>query len=600
MSSPTRKSESGGIVHTYLGYDPQRFPMPAAKAPDMVTPAFEHLLEHGSLRSFTEEELAEAIELDPSQIVGLGPSVSALLAMLEERKRKILETYETQAVRENADRAYQRLADATKAPKSYEKAYRRAVQDEQITDLERLWYRADRAARGADEDAAAAGNFARELLSLIEKLSNRYEVEQLAARYRFTGKQELTVPQAIEIKEELETIDRLIEQLKEAAKNAKLYLINMEELARFAEQEQIEGLDRLRRQVEEMMRQLAEEQGIEHQDGRYQLTPKAFRIFQSKLLDRIFSDLAAAKTGRHQNPITGEGVVETQRTKPYEFGDSLANMDVGQSMINAMIREGTSKAPETHTITSEPDGRAPAPAGRRVRVLPEDIEIHVTRNTPKCATVVCMDMSGSMRWGGQYVNVKRMALALHGLIRTEYPGDFVDFVEMFTFAKRRHISEVPQLMPKPVTIHEPWVRLKADMSDQKLTERDIPPHFTNLQHGLQTARRLLQVQDTPNRQIILITDGLPTAHFEDHWLYLLYPPDSRTEHHTLREGLLCRDQGITINTFLLSSWSQSEEDVRFAYCLAETTKGRVFFVGGRELDRYVVWDYLKRRRFIIG
>src|SRR5207247_8555666 len=91
-----------------------------------------------------------------------------------------------------------------------------------------------------------------------------------------------------------------------------------------------------------------------------------------------------------------------------------------------------------------------------IQLRAEDIEIHLTRNHPKCATVVCMDMSGSMRWGGAYINVKRMALALHGLIRTEYPGGFVDFVEIYTLAKRRHISEVPQLLPRPVTPHEPW------------------------------------------------------------------------------------------------------------------------------------------------
>lgn len=144
------------------------------------------------------------------------------------------------------------------------------------------------------------------------------------------------------------------------------------------------------------------------------------------------------------------------------------------------------------------------------------------------------------------------------------------------------------------------VRLKVDMSRTDITEFDIPPHFTNLQHSLKIARQMLQVQDTPNRQIILITDGLPTAHFEDTWLYLLYPPDPATEHFTMREGLLCRDQGITINIFLLSSWGQSQEDIRFANRLAESTSGRVIFVGGKELDRYVVWDYLKQRRFLIG
>ncbi|MEE8386772.1 MAG: hypothetical protein V3S01_12735, partial [Dehalococcoidia bacterium] len=256
-----------------------------------------------------------------------------------------------------------------------------------------------------------------------------------------------------------------------------------------------------------------------------------------------------------------------------------ANLDVTSSRLNTMVRTGP---------------------GLPIRLAPEDLEIHLTRNMPKCATVLCMDMSGSMRWGGQYINVKRMALALHGLIRTEYPGDFVDFVEAYTFARRRHISEVPELLPKPVTLYDPVVRLKADMSNERLTEHDIPPHFTNLQHGLSVARQLLQVQDTPNRQIILITDGLPTAHFEDQWLYLLYPPDRRTEHFTIREGLLCREQGITINIFLLPSWDQSEEDIQFAYRLAEDTGGRVFFVGGSELDRFVVWDYLERRRFIVG
>jgi uncharacterized protein with von Willebrand factor type A (vWA) domain len=595
MSKPKVQGSAGGVVHTYRGYDPQRFPMPAAEAPDLVTPAFEHMLAYGSLRHLTEEELANAIELDPSQITGLGPSLSALLAMLEERKRKILQTYEGDGVRTLADRTFKQAVASTTAPRRKQKAFDRAVQEEQIADLEKLWY-------GEPE----RGDFARQLVHLMEHLGNKYEIEKLAAKYPFTGKRPMDIPKALEIKEELETIDRLIEQLKQAAKDAKIYVINMEELARFATEEQVEGLEQLRRQVEELLQHLAEEQGLQQKDGKFNLTPKAFKLFQSKLLDRIFADLQAAKSGRHQVEITGDGAVELQRTKPYEFGDSLANMDVTASLVNAMIREahggcriadvGSDAADRIH-----PPSAIPHPTSSpHIALKPEDIEIHLTRNAPKCATVVCMDMSGSMRWGGAYINVKRMALALHGLIRTEYPGDFIDFVEIYTLPKRRHISEVPQLLPKPVTTHDPWIRLKADMSDDRLTERDIHPHFTNIQHGLALARQILSVQDTPNRQIILITDGLPTAHFEGHWLYLLYPPDRRTEHYTLREALLCRDSGITINIFLLSSWAQSEDDVKFAYRLAEDTKGRVFFVGGSELDRFVVWDYLKRRRFIIG
>jgi len=193
-----------------------------------------------------------------------------------------------------------------------------------------------------------------------------------------------------------------------------------------------------------------------------------------------------------------------------------------------------------------------------------------------------------------------MGIALDGLIRQEYPGDFLQLIEMYTFAKPRHISEIPMLMPKPVTLFDPVVRLRADMSDPKNSELLIPPHFTNIQHALLLARKFLSVQDTPNRQIVLITDGQPTAHFEGEHLFLLYPPDPRTENATLREAALCCREGITINVFLLNSWSQTEEDVRFAYRLAESTRGRVFFTAGRDLDRFVVWDYLKRRKQIIS
>jgi uncharacterized protein with von Willebrand factor type A (vWA) domain len=253
-------------------------------------------------------------------------------------------------------------------------------------------------------------------------------------------------------------------------------------------------------------------------------------------------------------------------------------MDIPQTLINAMIRDES----------------------RPIRMKSEDIVIHRTRNTPKCATAVLMDMSGSMRYGGLYINVKRMALALEGLIRREYPGDFLQFIEMYTFARPRPTGEIASLMPRQPTIWDPVVALKADMSDPEISEFQIPPHFTNIQHALQMARQFLSRQDTPNRQIILITDGLPTAHFEGSQLFLLYPPHPRTEKATLREGALCRREGITINIFLLSSWSQSSEDIQFAYRLAESTTGRVFFTAGKDLERYVVWDYINRRRMILA
>lgn len=559
----------GGVIHTYQQYDPQKFPSPTTPPPDLVSSAFDHMLMYGERRELTEEELARAIRIDPSQIAGLGPSLDALLAILRERKRKILERYETRKVRQRAHSAFAEHAQSVKPPKKHRDRFREAVKHEQLRDFERLWY-----AAGDDQSS-----FARALVGLIETLGDKYQIEQLAAKYEFTGRESMTVPQALEIKDELERIDELIKQLEEASETAQIGIIDMEALAEFAEPGDVDQLSALQQQVQDYLREMAEQQGLEQSKGSFRVTPKAYRIFQAKLIEKLFSELQPSRTGRHQGPIVGEGAVETQKTKQYEFGDSVTNLDIPGSFINALVRQGP---------------------GLPVRLSQDDLQVHETRNNPKAATCVLMDMSGSMRYDGQYINVKRMALTLEGLIRSEYPGDYLQFVECFSFAKPVPRGKIIELMPKPVTVHDPVVRLRADMSRDDVSEYQIPPHFTNIQHGLATARRLLATQDTPNRQIVLITDGLPTAHFEGEMLYLLYPPDPQTESATMREGQLCQREGITINMFLLPSWSQTEEDVRFAYRLAESTKGRVFFTAGRDLDRYVVWDYLQRRRDIIS
>ncbi len=559
----------GGIIHTYQKYNPQRFPSPTQPPPDLVSPALEHMLMFGGRRELTAEELARAVRIDPRQIQGLGPSIDALIAMLLERKRKILERYETETVQQTVRRNYMQGAVHLQPPQQLTKPYVRAVREEQLYQLERMWYAVD------DEQSP----FARGLLHLMERLGEKYEVDELAAKYRFVGRESMTVAKALAIKEELEKIDELLKQLERARETAQIAVVDLDALAEFAEPGDIERLEELQRMVENYLREEAERQGMEKHGDAFRVTPKAYRLFQGKLLDRIFSQLEAARSGRHQGPIVGEGAVELQATKTYEFGDSLTHMDISQTFVNAMVRNGP---------------------GTPVRVTPDDIEIHRTRNSPKCATVVVMDMSGSMRYDGQYVNVKRMALALEGLIRSEYPGDFLRLVEMYTFAKPCPPGKISELLPKPVTIFDPVVQLAVDMSREDVSELLIPPHFTNIQHGLQMARQFLATQDTPNRQVILITDGLPTAHFEGSDLFLLYPPHPLTEAATMREGGLCQREGITINIFLIPSWSQSEEDVRFAHRLAESTTGRVFFTAGSDLDRYVVWDYVNRKREILA
>ena len=568
----TNKKNIGGIVHTYIKYDPMKFPSPTQPPPDFVTPLMDQMLQFGSRRQLTEEELARAVRLDPEQFKNMGPGIDQMKKILEERKRRILETYETKTVVKKARKTFHNHAKnqpkGHPLPDGLKAIYKEAIQQEQLYDLERIYYK-------LADDTSPLAQF---ILQLLSRLGNKYQVDELAANYHFTGDQSLTIPEALEVKEELEKIDELLRQLEEARATAQISILDLDTLGEYMDDETMQSLEEMKRVIENYVREAAERQGLESNDGAFQLTPQAYRVFQGKLLEKIFDQLKESKSGQHQANISGEGAVELQATKPYEFGDSLTHMDIPQTFINAMLRGGRQLP---------------------IRLKSEDIEIHKTRNNPKSATVVIMDMSGSMRYDGQYVNVKRMALALDGLIRSEYPGDYLNFIEMFTFGKVRRRGEIIDMMPKHVTIHDPFVHLKVDMSRPDVSEHMVHQHFTNIQHSLRLARQLLAGQDTPNKQVILITDGLPTAHFDDNTLFMLYPPHRATEEATMREAAACANSGITINTFLVPSWSQSEEDIQFAHRLSEQTAGRVFFTAGGDLDRFVVWDYLSKKREIL-
>src|SRR5438128_1563187 len=126
------QNKLGGVIHTYQKYDPVHFPSPTQPPPDVVSAAFEHLLFHGSMRRLTEEELARAIHLDPSQIRGLGPSLEHLMAILQERKRKILATYEAKKVQQEAKGNYRGQAENMQPPKELASKFAKAVKDEQL------------------------------------------------------------------------------------------------------------------------------------------------------------------------------------------------------------------------------------------------------------------------------------------------------------------------------------------------------------------------------------------------------------------------------------------------------------------------------------
>ena len=348
----------------------------------MVSGAFEHMLHFGSLRRLSAEELARAVRIDPSEIKGLGPSIDALIALLTERKRKILATYETERVQEEAGHRFHKLAAGMDPPAHLRKRFEREVADEQIRDRERLWYRL------SDERSP----FGRKLVHLVARLGEKYLIDELASKYEFTGRTPMTIPEALDIKEELEAIDRLLAQLQEARETAQIGVIDMDQLAEFAEPGDIDQLNALNQQIQDYLREMAKRQGLEFTAEGYRLTPKAYRVFQSSLLKEVFSDLDAGRRGRHDGPIIGEGAVELPRTKQYEFGDSPAHMrdgpHHGHERLDAIRRP-------VHQLQAD-GSRARRTHPKRVprRLPPDRRDVHLRQAPPHLGGPVALAQAG--------------------------------------------------------------------------------------------------------------------------------------------------------------------------------------------------------------
>ena len=532
----------------------------------------EHMLTYGSMRELTDEELARAVHLDPSQIAGLGPSLEALMELLRERKRKILETYETQAGEaEAAGRFHEIGPRRCSRPRSWQERFRQAVKEEQLYDIERLWYRVD------DERSP----FARQLRAVDRPAGRQVPGRRVGRQVRVHRPHADDRPQGHG------------DQGGTGRDRPPAQATGRSGQDGADRRDRHGGPGRVRRAGRHGEAQRAgpadravsratwpSSRGWSKTAQGYRLTPKAYRLFQGRLLERIFSSLEASRTGRHQGPIVGEGAVEMQQTKPYEFGDSLANMDIPGSLINAMLRDGP---------------------GLPMRLRPDDI---VDPSHPQHAQVRHRRALGHERLDALRRPVHQRQADGPGPGRPDPPRISrrlaavhrgLHLRQAAAAGRDRHADAQAgdDLRPGGAAAGRHERRADERVADSRRTS---PTSST----ACNWPGRLLAAQDTPNRQIILITDGLPTAHFEGQDLYLLYPPDPRTEEATMREGQLCRREGITINIFLLQSWWQSSEDVQFAQRLAESTAGRVFFTAGKDLDRYVVWDYLKRRREILA
>jgi uncharacterized protein with von Willebrand factor type A (vWA) domain len=376
----------------------------------------------------------------------------------------------------------------------------------------------------------------------------------LGERMRFRGDEPLGFEGALTQLEHIGRMDRLAEQLGGLDTAAGLADIDDAELRDLMGDASVEDLAALR----DMARRL-EEAGYVSRDGeRLELTPRGARKLGQQVLDQLFSRLSRDAFGDHSIHRSGATGERSDTSSPWEFGRPF-DLDLRATLRNAMLR------PENGAM------RASArvlEGGRRVLIGPEDFAIADAEDRSDAATVLLLDMSRSMLLRDCAVAAKRVALALQALIRSRYPRDTLHIVS-FAYAAR----EIPPESLATVS----W---------------DAYEYGTNLQHGLQVARRLLARSRSAERSVLVITDGEPTAHVEDGRVEFSYPPTRRTIAETLREVMRCTREGITINTFMLD---RSPSLAAFVEHVTRLNRGRAFHADPEDLGRYVLVDYVGRR-----
>jgi Ca-activated chloride channel family protein len=351
----------------------------------------------------------------------------------------------------------------------------------------------------------------------------------------------------------------------------------------------------------EMLEQMLKE-GMLDKDGKgkLRLTPRAVTRMQQKALMEVFSNLRAGQREGHEKVTPGLGGERIEGTKPYEFGDPVSELDLHQTLQNALARHGLPPAETRADADKRSRGDkagVPHPNGTgslsaKIQFSEKDFELHLHEGVTSCSTVVLLDLSGSMMRYGRYLSAKKVAMAMQAMIHGRFPQDTIDFVGFYSGAGRISEAMLPLTMPKPVTVYDYQVRLKV-----KVNELDkAPQHFTNLHMGLQLARRILRKRASENKQIFIITDGQPTAHVEGDYVYLLYPPDPRSTVATLKEAVLAVREGCRISTFALIEDYWGMDWVGFVDQLAKLTKGIAFYTSSGELASCVMESYLSGRK----
>ncbi|HYU38375.1 MAG TPA: VWA domain-containing protein [Acidimicrobiia bacterium] len=390
--------------------------------------------------------------------------------------------------------------------------------------------------------------------SLLEDLDLRWQVDELARNLQrafpnmpwnqsmnFSGDDPMQLGQVPGLLDMLGNMDDLEHLLRSATQPGELAEVDIDQARDLLGDDAARSLERLR----ELARMLEEAGLIEQREGRLELTPKGIRAIGNKALGDLYRKLLKDRAGRHEVERSGAGTERAFEHKPYEFGDPFL-LNVEETVKNAIWKRGV---------------------GTPVRLAPDDFEVERTELLTRSSTVLLLDVSLSMPMRDNFLSAKKVAMALHALITSKFPRDYFGLVSFGRVAR----EVKPALLPEMSWDFE-W--------------------GTNMQHALMLARKQL-AREGGTKQVIMVTDGEPTAHIEGGEAYFQYPPSPVTIEETLKEVMRCTREGIRINTFMLD---ESYYLRSFVERMMRMNKGRAFFTTPDTLGDYVLVDFLEQKR----
>src|SRR6184192_4159697 len=378
-----------------------------------------------------------------------------------------------------------------------------------------------------------------ELAAQLELLSPR---SGLGSRYAFYGAESLPLQEALGLMERLQGIEDLEAALREGYQGRQLTPEQSAQLQQLLGSDARQAAD----QMSELASQLEKKGYVQRGRRGMELTPRGMRRIGQKALRDLYTRLKRDRFGDHPISVRGLGSERSDETKVYEFGDAF-NLQVEQTLMNALRRDGPR---------------------RPIQLKTDDFEVYRSEFSAQSATVLMIDMSRSMPLRGYFYAAKKVALALDALIRSQFPRDFLQVIAFSDYAR-------------PVKPHQ-----LAELTYNESI------YGTNIQHGLMLARQFLNRHKTGNKQVIIVTDGEPTAHMEGQQAVFFYPPLPETFQKTLLEVQRCTREHIVINTFMLDN---DYHLVSFVKQMTRMNGGRAFFASADRLGDYVLLDYVDRK-----